>query len=97
MADRLSIEQLLAEIDREVAALPPGSDVAGYITRRHRELGELLARRVAETRQAASSEAAFPPSGMPGVRAPGDAAGGEAAPEDVPPAPGRSPPRTDGA
>lgn len=65
MAEPRSIEQFVAEIDREVAALPPGSDVAGYITRRHRELGEMLAQRVAKGRETASKEAAFPPPACP--------------------------------
>lgn len=61
MAETRSIEQLLADIDKEVAALPPGSDLAGFISKRHREIGELLARRVVDQRLAASPEAASPP------------------------------------
>lgn len=86
--DCRSIEEVLAEIDREVAELPPGSDLAGYITRRHRELGQMLARRVAQGRQDASKQAAFPPSAVPEVRPRGDAPGEQAQAQDDAPARG---------
>jgi len=88
MAETRSIEQLLADIDKEVAALPPGSDLAGFISKRHREIGELLARRVVEQRQAASPEAASPPSGVSEVQPSGDAPSGEATPKKGPPSRG---------
>lgn len=77
-----SIEEFLADVDRQVAELPPGSDLAGFITRKHRELGEMLARRVAEKRGDASKEAVFSPSGVPPVRSPGAEAGEEPPPQD---------------
>lgn len=77
-----SIEEFLAELDREVAKLPPGSDLAGFITKRHAEFGEMLARRVVENREAASREAGFPPSGVPTLRPPGDEAGEDAPGKD---------------
>lgn len=80
-----SIESFLAQIDKEVAALPPGSDLAGFITKRHRELGEMLARRVAQKREAACEQADFPPSPMSPVRpADGDEAGSAHPPKDHP-------------
>lgn len=81
MAETRSIEQLLADIDKEVAALPPGSDLAGFISKRHREIGELLARRVVDQRLAASPEAASPPSGVSEMQPSGDAPSGEATPK----------------
>jgi hypothetical protein len=77
-----SIEKFLKEIDEEVAKLPPGSDVAGFITRKHTELGEMLAQRVTHKREAASKEAGFSPSALPSLPAPDDEAGQDAAPED---------------
>lgn len=56
-----SIERFIKEIDEEVAKLPPGSDLAGFITGKHRELGKMLARRIAEKRENASQEAGFSP------------------------------------
>lgn len=77
-----SIEKLLKEIDEQVAKLPPGSDLAGFITRKHREMGEMLARRVAGKREDASHEAGFSPSGVSPLRAPGDEAGEDSSPKD---------------
>lgn len=77
-----SIEKFLKEIDQQVAKLPPGSDLAGFITQRHREMGEMLARRVAENRQAASQEADFSPSGMPPLHSSNDETGPDASKED---------------
>ena len=84
-----SIEKFLKEIDEEVAKLPPGSDIAGFITRKHREMGEMLARRVAENREDASQEADFSPSGMPPLRSSDDETGSDAAKEDGGPPRGR--------
>lgn len=77
-----SIEKFLKEVDEQVAKLPPGCDLAGFITQKHRELGEMLARRVAEKREDASQEADFSPSGVSPLRASGDETGPDAAPED---------------
>lgn len=77
-----SIEKFLKEIDEQVAKLPPGSDLAGFITQKHRELGEMLARRVAANREAASQEAGFSPSGMPPLQSSGDETGPDASRED---------------
>lgn len=77
-----SIEKFLKEIDEQVATLPPGSDLAGFITQKHREMGEMLARRMVEKREAASQEADFSPSGMSPLRSWGDEAGEDASKED---------------
>lgn len=77
-----SIEKFLKEIDEQVAKLPPGSDVAGFITQKHREMGEMLARRVAKKRDDASKEADFSPSGMSPLRSSDDETGSDASKED---------------
>jgi hypothetical protein len=77
-----SIEEFLREVDEQVAKLPPGSDLAGFITRKHREMGEMLARRVAGKREDASHEAGFSPSGVPPLRARGDEAGEDSSPKN---------------
>ncbi len=85
MADpRPTPEEFMAQVRKEVAALPPGSDVAGFITRRCQEMNELLAQDLADTRHDASQEAGFPPSGMPSLRPPGDEEGKTPSREDPP-------------
>lgn len=89
MPDRsLSIEEFLAQTDAEVKKLPPGCNLAAYITARHRQLGEMLAQRLTEQREAAHQEADFSPSGVPPVRPAGDAPGQGPAPADDPPSRG---------
>lgn len=61
----LSIEELLANIEKEIPALPPGTDLAAYINKNAESIGALLARRIAEQREAASKEADFSPSALP--------------------------------
>lgn len=83
MSDRpRSSQELIEKAMEEVAKLPPGSDVAGFITRKFKELGPLFAKELAETRETASQEADFSPSAMPQLRSRGDETGQEAAPQD---------------
>lgn len=66
-----SIEELLQQIEEEVPRLPLGTDLGAYITTRHRQLGQLLAERIVQQRDDATSsskapqEADFPPSDNP--------------------------------
>lgn len=77
-----SSQDLIKEAMKEVAELPPGSDVAGFITKKVRELETLFANEVTETRANASKKAGFSPSPMPSLHAPEDGPGQKNAPKD---------------
>lgn len=82
---RSTPEDFMAQIREEVRKLPPGSDVAGFITRKCAEMNRLLAQELAEQREeAASDEADFPPSAMPPLRSSGDEENKGAAPPHDP-------------
>jgi hypothetical protein len=76
---------VLESILAEARALPPGSDVEGFMERRLAELARsargAVARVRAEDQAAASREAGFSPSGVPGVRGGGQARADGAAPD----------------
>lgn len=85
MTDRSrSPKDFIAQVKDEVTKLPPGSDVAEFITRRNQELQALFAEEVARAREDASQEADFSPSGMPPLRMPDDEAGEDAPSKDGP-------------
>ena len=84
MAEPVSLEELFADLKRRAAKLPPGSDVARFITEGAQAITQRFAQEIAEARQTASQEAAFSPSGVSPLQPGGDAAGGEAAPKDDP-------------
>ena len=77
-----SSKDFFAQVKDEVAKLPPGSDVAGFITRKAQELQALFAEEVTRAREDASQEADFSPSGMSPLRMPDDEAGEDAPPKD---------------
>lgn len=88
MAEPRSVEELIADLKRQAAKLPPGSDVAGFITRGVERISRQFAQDIADGRSTASEGAAFPPSGVPEVRPRGDASGGKAPSKKGPPARG---------
>lgn len=77
-------EELMAQIRKQVAKLPPGSDVAGFITRKAAEMNALLAQEIAAQRQTACDEAGFSPSAVPPLRPSGEQAGEKPAPPHDP-------------
>lgn len=60
-----SSQDLIHEAMEEDAWLHPGSDVAGFITKKVRELEAMFANGVTQSREDASQEASFSPSAMP--------------------------------
>lgn len=88
MSESRSVEELIADLKRQAAKLPPGSDVAGFITQGARRISRQFAQDIADTRSAASPQAGFPPSGMPEVRPSGHASAGASPPKDDPSAGG---------
>jgi hypothetical protein len=60
-----SAEELIADLKRQAAKLPPGSDVAGFITRGVQRISQQFAQDVADARAAALPQAEFPPPGVP--------------------------------